>query len=181
MVNGDREIDEQAGRAARRKAFVALAIAALVIGALVYWRPSGLDLWIKAAHVIAVISWMAGLLYLPRLFIYHTDAPPGSDRSETFKVMEGRLLGVIMRPAMIATWLLGLWLAYSSFGFAAGWLWAKILAVVLLTGVHDRFARAVRSFAADERTHSARYWRLMNEVPTALMIVIVVLVIVKPF
>lgn len=175
------EAGAAAGAKALRRAFS--AIAALLVGVVLvfWWRPANLDLWIKAVHVVAVISWMAGLLYLPRLFIYHTDAEIGSVQSETFKVMEGRLLKVIMRPAMMISWVLGLWLAYSSFAFSGGWLWAKIVAVVALTAIHLHFFKAWKSFAADRREHSARYWRMMNEGPTLLMIVIVILVIVKPF
>ena len=175
------EAGAAAGAKARHRAFS--AIAALLVGVMLvfWWRPANLDLWIKAVHVVAVISWMAGLLYLPRLFIYHTDAEIGSVQSETFTVMEGRLLKVIMRPAMMISWVLGLWLAYSSFAFSGGWLWAKIVAVVALTVIHLHFFKAWKGFAADRREHSARYWRMMNEGPTLLMIVIVILVIVKPF
>lgn len=180
MTDGG-EAGRPAGRKARRRTrFASAGLAVCVIG-LFIWRPAGLDLWIKAAHIVAVIAWMAGLLYLPRLFVYHTDAEAGSLQSETFKVMEARLLKVIMRPAMMVTWVLGLWLAYSSFAFQGGWLWAKIAAVVGLTAVHIGFSRAARDFAADHRPRSARHWRLMNEAPTVLMITIVILVVVKPF
>ncbi len=141
----------------------------------------GAYLWIKAAHVIAVISWMAGMLYLPRLFIYHCDAPAGSQQSETFKVMEKRLLTLIINPAMILTWVLGLWLAWKGGFFSAGWLHAKLALVLALSGVHGYFSGAVRRFGQDRNTVSARGWRLWNEVPTVLMIAIVILVIVKPF
>jgi protoporphyrinogen IX oxidase len=169
------------GSKARQRAMISIAAVVLFAVLLLLWQPPGLYLWIKALHVIAVISWMAGLLYLPRLFIYHTDCMIGSESSETFKVMEGRLLKVIMRPAMAATWVLGLWLAYDGFAFDAVWLWIKIGAVIGLSAVHGRFAAAAREFAADQRRHTTRYWRMMNEVPTVLMIVIVILVIVKPF
>jgi len=109
-------------------------------------RPNNLYLWIKALHIIAVISWMAGLFYLPRLFIYHSDAEPGSVQSETFKVMERRLLRVIMNPAMMLTWLFGLYLAWSVHGFQGGWLHAKIGLVLALTAVHLFFSHAVRAF-----------------------------------
>jgi putative membrane protein len=138
-------------------------------------------LWIKAVHVIAVISWMAGMLYLPRLFIYHCDAAPGSETSETFKVMEGRLLRIIINPAMIGTWVLGLWLAWQGGHFAAGWMHAKLALVLGLSGVHGFFSASVRRFAEDRNTVDARTWRLWNEVPTVLMVGIVILVIVKPF
>ena len=175
------EAGADAGSKARKRALLALAGLAVLIGMIVWWRPAGLDLWLKAFHIVAVIAWMAGLLYLPRLFIYHMDAEIGSVQSETFKVMEERLLKVIMRPAMLVSWALGLWLAYSSFGFSGGWLWAKIAAVAGLTAVHVHFFLAAKAFAADGRPRSARYWRIVNEVPTLLMIAIVVLVVVKPF
>lgn len=137
--------------------------------------------WIKAFHVISVIAWMAGMLYLPRLFVYHTDAPVGSDRSETFKVMERRLLKAIINPAMIATWASGLYIAYLGGWFSAGWLHGKLLLVVLLSGVHGFFAGEQRRLAADIRKRSARFYRIVNEIPTLLMIGIVIFVVVKPF
>ena len=137
--------------------------------------------WIKAAHVIAVISWMAGMLYLPRLFVYHCDAPIGSAQSETFKIMERRLLKAIINPAMIATWLLGLWLVWSGGWYLAPWFHAKLFLVLVLSAVHGFFARYVREFAEDRNTRSKRFYRIINELPTALMIGIVVLAIVKPF
>jgi len=141
----------------------------------------GAYLWIKAAHIIAVIAWMAGMLYLPRLFVYHCAAPPGSAQSETFKVMERRLLRVIINPAMVLTWVLGLWLAWQGGYFAAGWLQAKLALVVAMSGAHGYFSAAVRRFAADANTVSQRTWRMWNEVPTLLMVAIVILVVVKPF
>lgn len=137
--------------------------------------------WLKAFHVIAVIAWMAGMLYLPRLFVYHCEAPPGSAQSETFKVMERRLLKAIINPAMIATWILGLTLALQGGWFRAGWLHGKLALVLLLSGVHGMLARHVKEFAADRNARPARYYRLLNEAPTVLMIGIVILVIVKPF
>jgi putative membrane protein len=137
--------------------------------------------WIKALHVIAVIAWMAGMLYLPRLFVYHAGSEIGSPQSETFKVMERRLLRAIINPAMVVTWAAGLWLAWHGFAFQGGWLHAKIAAVVLLSGVHGYLGGAVRRFAEDRNGKPARHWRMVNEVPTVLMVVIVVLVIVKPF
>lgn len=168
------------GRAALR-AGMALGILALLVAALFAFDPAGFYLWAKAVHVIAVISWMAGMLYLPRLFVYHAEAERGGELSETLKVMERRLLRLIINPAMMATWVFGLWLAWKGFGFSGGWLHAKIALVVALSGVHGYFSAAVRRFAADANTKPARHWRLMNEVPTVLMIVIVILVIVKPF
>jgi len=138
-------------------------------------------LWIKALHVIAVISWMAGMLYLPRLFVYHCEAEQGSTQSETFKVMERRLLRAIINPAMIVTWLAGLYLAWSGGWFAAPWLHGKLFLVLVLSGIHGFFARCVKAFAADQNPHSQKFYRIINEVPTVLMIGIVILVIVKPF
>jgi protoporphyrinogen IX oxidase len=137
--------------------------------------------WIKALHIIAVIAWMAGMLYLPRLFVYHCDAEPGSKQSETFKTMERRLLRAIINPAMIMTWLAGLYLAWSGHWFSAGWLHGKLLLVLLLSGVHGFFARCVKDFAADRNHRSQSFYRIINEVPTLLMIGIVILVVVKPF
>ena len=137
--------------------------------------------WIKAFHVVAVISWMAGMLYLPRLMVYHAEAQIGSIQSETFKVMERRLLKGIINPAMIVTWVLGLYLAWSVFGFKGGWLHAKILLVLILSGIHGMLSKHVRNFAADKNEKSPRYFRILNEVPAVLMLGIVILVIVKPF
>lgn len=137
--------------------------------------------WIKALHVIAVISWMAGMLYLPRLFVYHCEAETGSKQSETFKVMERRLLKAIINPAMIITWLAGFYLAWRGHWFASGWLHGKLLLVLILSGVHGFFSRWVKDFAADQNTRSQRFYRIINEVPTVLMIGIVILVVVKPF
>jgi putative membrane protein len=137
--------------------------------------------WLKALHVIALIAWMAGLLYLPRLFVYHCESPKGSIQSETFKIMERRLLKAIMNPAMIATWLLGLVLAWQGGWFTAGWLHAKLALVVGLSAVHGFLAKSVRIFAADRNERPARFYRILNEVPTLLMIGVVILVIVKPF
>ncbi|TGP51442.1 CopD family protein, partial [bacterium M00.F.Ca.ET.229.01.1.1] len=115
--------------------------------------------------VIAVISWMAGMLYLPRLFVYHADAEKGSAQSETFKVMERRLLRAIINPAMIATWVFGLWLAWKGFAFHGGWLHAKIALVLVLSGLHGYLAGAVRKFAEDKNEKPARHWRIVNEIP----------------
>lgn len=143
-----------------------------------------LYLWVKAFHVIAVISWMAGMLYLPRLFVYHCDAPPGSAQSETFKVMERRLMRAIINPAMIATWLLGLamiWLMGWEAFKLSGWLHAKLVLVLAMSGVHGELSRYRRDFAADRNRRSKKFYRIINEVPTILMILIVILVVVKPF
>lgn len=138
-------------------------------------------LWVKSVHVIAIISWMAGMLYLPRLFIYHCDAAQGSQQSETFKVMERRLLQIIINPAMIVSWVLGLWLAWQAGFLMAGWFHVKLLSAIGLSAVHGYFSAAVRAFAEDRNTKPPRHWRIMNEVPTVLMILIVIMVIVKPF
>jgi putative membrane protein len=180
-VTSQRQTDPRAGNSARRRAFIAILIFVLLAVGLFAWNPDNLYLWIKALHIIAVISWMAGLFYLPRLFIYHTDAERGSVQSETFKVMERRLLRAIMNPAMMLTWIFGLYLAWSVYDFQGGWLHAKIGLVVVLTGVHMYFSRAVRVFARDENRHTARFWRFLNEAPTVLMILIVILVVVKPY
>lgn len=166
---------------AMTRALVALAIAAAAVAALFLLVSEDWYLWIKAAHVLAVIAWMAGMLYLPRLFVYHADAPVGSDKSETFKVMERRLLRGIINPAMIVTWAAGLWLAWKVFGFQGGWLHAKIALVVVLSGVHGYLSAATRKFAEDRNQRPARHWRIVNEIPTLIMIAIVILVVVKPF
>src|SRR5258707_3091994 len=137
--------------------------------------------WIKALHIIAAISWMAGMLYLPRLFVYHCKAEIGSRQSETFKVMERRLLKAIINPAMIVTWLAGLYLAWSGHWFASGSLYGKLLLVLILSGVHGFFARLVKDFAADRNRRGQKFYRIINEVPTILMIGIVILVVVKPY
>jgi protoporphyrinogen IX oxidase len=163
------------------RAGIALAVFLVLTAAALFLFPAEAYLWAKAVHVIAVISWMAGMLYLPRLFVYHAEIGPGTPQSETFKVMEQRLLRVIINPAMTVAWVLGLWLAWQGFGFSGGWLHLKIALVIAMSGLHGYFSKAVRLFAEDRNEKSARHWRLMNEGPTLLMIVIVVLVVVKPF
>ena len=137
--------------------------------------------WLKAFHIIAVIAWMAGMFYLPRLFVYHVAADVGSIQSETFKVMERRLLRFIINPAMILTWVLGLWLAWEGGWFKMPWLHAKLLLVLLMSGVHGVLSRHMKDFAADKRRKSAKFYRILNEIPTILMVLIVILVVVKPF
>ena len=139
--------------------------------------------WLRALHVIAVISWMSGMLYLPRLFVYHADAPKGSDQSETFKTMEHRLLKIIMNPAMIATWIFGLSLLYANPGLlqGQGWMHAKLLLVVLMSGVHGMLAKRVKVFLRDENDKPAKFFRILNEAPTVLMIIIVILAVAEPF
>ena len=163
------------------RAVAALAATALLATLLMWWNPTGLYLWIKAAHIFAVIAWMAGMLYLPRLFVYHCEAESGSKQSETFKVMERRLLTVIINPSMVATWVLGLWLAWDSGAFAAGWLHAKLVLVLAMSGLHGMCSRWVRDFAADRNRHSQKFYRIVNEVPAVLLLGIVILVVVKPF
>ena len=160
---------------------IALIVTVAGAIALIYWSPQGLYLWLKAFHIIAVIAWMAGMLYLPRLFVYHCEAEPGSKQSETFKVMERRLLTVIINPAMIATWILGLWLAYESGFYREHWLQAKFLLVIGLSGLHGEMVRWFRDFQNDRNTRPAKFYRIMNEVPALLMVLIVLLVVLKPF
>ncbi|NWJ23137.1 protoporphyrinogen oxidase HemJ [Rhizobium sp. RM] len=180
-MSEEKQTSVRAGSRAAFRAATALCLFGIAVALIFFSDPADLYLWIKALHIIAVISWMAAIFYLPRLFIYHTDAPVGSQQSETFKVMEQRLVKIIMNPAMMISWVLGLYLAWSVYGFSGGWLHAKIGLVVLLTVTHVYFTRSAKRFARDENTRSARHWRLMNEVPTLLMIVIVILVVVKPF
>ena len=137
--------------------------------------------WIKAGHVVSLIAWMAGMLYLPRLFVYHAGLPAGSEaQAATFKVMERRLLKAIMNPALIATWAFGLALAWMSGFYASPWLQAKFLLVLAMTGIHGWLARMVKDFAADRNTRGHKFYRILNEVPTLLMIGIVILAVVKP-
>jgi protoporphyrinogen IX oxidase len=137
--------------------------------------------WVKAFHIIAVIAWMAGMLYLPRLFVYHSLAEPGSALSETFKVMERRLLKAIINPAMIATWVLGIWLAWYGEWYRAGWLQTKVALVLAMSALHGLLVRWVRDFSQDRNRHTQRFYRIINEIPTVLLIAIVILAVVKPF
>jgi putative membrane protein len=164
-----------------QRAAIALLLTAAGAGAAALLVGQRAYDWIKAVHVIAIISWMAGMLYLPRLFIYHCDAEKGSKQSETFKVMEGRLLRIIINPAMGFAWITGLWLAWQSGYWKQGWFHGKFLAVLLLSAAHGYLSAATRAFAEDRNDKPARHWRIVNEVPTLLMIAIVILVIVKPF
>jgi putative membrane protein len=138
-------------------------------------------LWIKAFHIIAVIAWMAGMFYLPRLFVYHCEAEPGSKQSETFKMMERRLLKIIINPAMIAAWLLGLLLIWLGGWYAAGWLHAKLVLALAMSALHGFYVRWMKDFAADRNHRTAKFYRLVNEIPTLLLIGIVILAVVKPF
>jgi putative membrane protein len=138
--------------------------------------------WVKALHVISIIAWMAALLYLPRLFVYHTQAPAGSIQSETFKIMERRLLKAIATPAMVGSLVFGVWMIWLAPGLLSdGWLHAKLLLVVGLFAVHGMMSRWRKDFEADRNERPQRFYRIANEVPTVLMIGIVILVIVKPF
>jgi putative membrane protein len=141
--------------------------------------------WIKALHIMAWASWMAGLFYLPRLFVYHAErAPAGSETSETFKVMERKLMFIIMRPAMLVTWATGLYLAFFTgvIDWSSDiWMHVKLLLVILMTGAHHMMIRWMRDFEADRNTRAGRFYRIMNEVPTLLFIFIVILAIVRPF
>jgi putative membrane protein len=160
---------------------VGVLAAVIIFGCLALWHPPGLYPWIKAVHVMAVISWMAGMLYLPRLFVYHCEAEAGSKQSETFKVMERRLLRGIINPSMVVTWGLGLWLAYDSGLWADHWLQLKVVFVAILSGIHGMLVRWTRDFAADRNQHTQRFYRIINEIPALLMVGIVILVVVKPF
>ncbi len=163
------------------RAGVGLGLPFLLAAALFLWWPSRLYDWMKALHVIAIIAWMAGMLYLPRLFVYHCQAEPGSKQSETFKVMERRLLFGIINPAMVLSWGVGLWLMWDMGWYKAEWFHAKFGLVLLLSWAHGMFSAWVRQFAADDNRHSEKFYRIVNEVPTLLMMAIVILVVVKPF
>ena len=140
-------------------------------------------LWFKALHIVSVIAWMAGMLYLPRLYVYHADAKPGAEMSETLKIMERRLLRAIINPAMVASFLFGgLMMATPGIvDWSAGWIWAKIVLIAAMAGMHGFLARWRRDFAADRNVRPARFYRAMNEVPTVILIAIVILAVVKPF
>ncbi len=137
--------------------------------------------WLKALHIIAVIAWMAGLLYLPRLFVYHCEVTPGSAEDERFKTMERKLMRVIINPSMIMVWILGLTLAYTLGVWTEVWFHAKLFLVIVLNGLHGMLSRWRRDFEAGKNTKSQRFFRIVNEVPAALMAAIVILVVVKPF
>lgn len=137
--------------------------------------------WIIAFHIIAVITWMAAMLYLPRLFVYHTETAPGSESSERFKVMERRLLKGIMNPSMIAVWILGPLLAWLTGAYMDTWLHIKFVLVLIMSAIHGIYVRRWRDFANDRNTHSARYYKILNEIPAVLMVLIVILVKVQPF
>ncbi|MEP6829141.1 MAG: protoporphyrinogen oxidase HemJ [Rhizomicrobium sp.] len=137
--------------------------------------------WILALHLIAVITWMAGILYLPRLFVYHTQTKPGSEGSERFKVMERKLLRGIVNPSMVAVWILGPALAWLTGAYLDVWLQIKFVLVIVMSGVHGYLVKCWRDFAEDRNTRSERFYRILNEVPAVLMVLIVILAAVKPF
>jgi putative membrane protein len=137
--------------------------------------------WILAAHIIAVIAWMSAMLYLPRLFVYHTETVPGSESSERFKVMERRLLKGILNPSMIAVWILGPLLAWLTGAYLDTWMQIKFVLVLIMSGMHGLYVRCWRDFANDRNTRSAKFYKIINEVPAVLMVLIVILVKVQPF
>lgn len=169
------------GRKAALRALMALLIFGFLAMLVFVVSPGQRYLWVKALHVIAVISWMAGMVYLPRLFVYHADAESDGDADMTFKVMERRLLKVIMTPAMLISWIAGLWLTYAAVFYIDVWFWIKFAAVVGMTAMHFYLARSVKRFERGENLIEAGRWRALNEIPTVLMIVSVIMVIVKPF
>ncbi len=174
------DLTKDAGQKAGRRAGIAL-VCFLLFGFLIWFFEVG-DVygWFKVFHIVAVISWMAGMVYLPRLFVYHADAEVGSQQSETFKLMERRLLKIIMTPAMLVSWVFGLGLAFYVGAFSEFWFWVKLLAVIGMSACHGFFAKAVKVFAADSNEISAHKWRMYNEIPTVLMIVAVIVVVLKP-
>ncbi|GJL86262.1 MAG: membrane protein [Micavibrio sp.] len=138
--------------------------------------------WLRALHIISIIAWMAGMLYLPRLFVYHTEAENGSNKSATFKTMEKRLLKVIMNPAMIAAWLFGGLMFWANPALMSEpWMHVKLLGVILMTGLHHAYGKWVKIFAADENVREAKFYRIMNEIPAGIMVVIVIMAVAEPF
>ena len=165
----------------KKKPIMAIASILFIAFLALTWKNENFYLWIKALHIIAVISWMAGMLYLPRLFVYHASEAAGSSVSEKLKLMELKLLKVIINPAMMVTWGAGLWLMFSGLVDLAGWFWVKFALVLAMSGVHGWLSKSQKRFAADENQLSEKQWRLANEIPTVLMIGIVIMVIVRPF
>lgn len=164
-----------------KRAAVFLAITGGLLGVALAVFPDVAYPWMKVLHVLGIISWMAGMLYLPRLFVNHCGVAIGSETSEILKGMEYRLLRYIINPAMVASWVAGLWIAVRMHFFVDGWFHAKLALVLGLSAVHGYFAKAVADFGRDEGRRDHRWWRFMNEVPTLIMIFVVILVIVKPF
>lgn len=180
-MSGDTPTTERRSGSPALRAAIALAITVALTAAAVLMMGQGAYLWVKSVHVMAIIAWMAGMLYLPRLFIYHCEVAPDSETSRTFKVMEHRLMIIIMNPSMTIAWVLGIWLAWTAGFLWTGWFLVKLALVLLLSGVHGYLSAAVRRFAEDRNQVPARTWRVLNEVPALLMVGIVILVIVKPF
>lgn len=138
--------------------------------------------WVKALHIMSVVAWMAGMFYLPRLYVYHADAEVGSDKSETFKIMERRLLRGIINPAMVATFIFGIWMLILVPDYLSEpWMHVKLACVVLMTGFHGFLSRWRRDFVEDRNRRSARFYKIANEIPTVLLVIIVIMVVVKPF
>lgn len=137
--------------------------------------------WVLVLHIISVIAWMAGIFYLPRLFVYHADTKKASAQSETFKAMERRLMKAIMTPSMLATWGFGLWLMILGSHYITGWFHAKMVLVILMTAFHFFCAKWMKDFASDKNKREAKFFRIVNEMPTVLMVLIVILVVIKPF
>jgi putative membrane protein len=142
---------------------------------------SNFYLWIKVLHILAIISWMAGMLYLPRLFVYHTEAPSGSKEARTFAVMERRLMRAIMLPALLVVWVSGITLVIRGGFLHEGWFHAKFALVIVMSALHGYFATVRKKLADGTNRHGPRFFRLVNEVPTLLMVAIVILVVLKPF
>lgn len=164
-----------------RRAAIALAITTAATAAAMLLLGDAAYLWVKSVHVMAIIAWMAAMLYLPRLFVYHAENQHNPELSKTFKVMEHRLLTVIMNPSMVIAWVLGLWMAWTAGYLLSGWFLTKLALVIALSAIHGHLSTAVRRFAEDRNMVPARTWRILNEVPALLMVGIVILVIVKPF
>lgn len=181
MSNPNAQLTTGAGKKAALRAFMALVVFLFMAMLIFVVSPGQRYLWVQALHVVAVISWMAGMVYLPRLFVYHADAQSGGEADVTFKVMERRLLKVIMTPAMLISWVAGLWLAVTAAFYIDVWFWIKIAAVVGMTAMHFYLAGSVKRFDRGENTIAAGRWRALNEIPTVLMIVAVIMVVVKPF
>lgn len=163
------------------RTIASLVVTAALVTALVLWVPSRLYLWLKALHVVAVIIWIAGMFYLPQLFADHCEAEAGTRQAQAFKRMEQRVLTVIVNPAMVVSWAVGLWLVGDGGWMLAGWLQAKVALVLLLSGVHGYLVRWANDFGRDDNRHSPRFYRTVNELLTIMMMGIVVLAVVKPF
>lgn len=150
-----------------------------ILSILFYFDSAKEHLWVKAVHVLSIISWMAGMLYLPRLFVYHSMVGADSSQSETFKIMEQRLLWYILNPGMLVSWITGLWMSGTAYHFHGGWLHIKLSVVLILSLFHAFLAESTYRFVTDSNRFSEKTWRLLNEVPTFLMIIAVIVVIIK--